>query len=1011
MAASKKTNTATTAKKTGVARQAAPAKPRAPRPASKTAQPARTSRRAAVPAAAPQPVVAPEPVIAVPPAPAPAVPPQKPARARGERYDPKQIEPKWQARWDADQLYHAAIDPSRKKYYALTMLPYPSGDLHIGHWYVMTPSDARARWLRMLGYNVTFPIGFDAFGLPAENAAIQRGIHPATWTYANIANMRKQLRSMGASWDWPREAVSADPEYYRWTQWFFNQLFKHGLAYKKMSAVDWCPKDNTTLAREQVVGEDRVCERCGTPVVKKNLEQWFFRITRYADELLDFSGMDWPEHIKTLQTNWIGRSEGASVVFHADSPDQEPIEVFTTRPDTLWGATFMVLAPEHPLVARLTTPERRAEVEAYVASATRQTDIQREATDKDKTGVFIGAYAINPVNDERIPIWIADYVLMTYGTGAIMAVPAHDERDFAFALKFGLPILPVVARPQGVIKSFALGGTMNHGFAEAVAAAGIPFEERQGSLYITIPPEKVERYVELARNFVRPDSWNEVVGGPWLFIFPEGVRKWESLAAERAILERCHELEPDVRGKRSLMEMLWAVDFYRDALYHHEYGPLINSGEFSGVPGEGARRQVAAWLAERGLGRPTVTYRLRDWLISRQRYWGAPIPIVYCPEHGQVPVPDDQLPVELPLDVEWLPTGQSPLKLHPTWSQTICPICGGPATRDTDTMDTFMCSSWYHLRYLSPHDNQAPFDPGEYDYWMPVDTYTGGAEHATMHLMYFRFFHKALRDMGITRGKEPATQLRNQGQILGPDGQRMSKSRGNVIDPDEQVQNYGADVVRAYLMFGYQWSEGGPWNTDNIQGVVRWLNRVWTVAQDDEGRAPQGAGGAAPQSTQAAIQLRRAMHQTIKRVSDDFQNFQFNTIISALMEFTNALYKYRAELEGAPVWDEAVDSLLKLMAPAVPHITEELWERRGRPYSIHRQSWPEYDAAAAAEEMITVVVQVNGKVRDRVQVPAGASESEVKAAALASDGARRNMDGREPRQVVYVPGRLVNIVL
>jgi leucyl-tRNA synthetase len=1022
---------AKTATKSGAAQKAAPQKAKTPSPSRTTASSAKSMgapRRAAKKSAASLPVAAPAAVAApaVTAAPATAVGDGRPARA--ERYDPKQIEPKWQACWEADQLYRATIDPSRKKFYFLTMLPYPSGDLHIGHWYVMTPSDARARWLRMQGYNVMFPIGFDAFGLPAENAAIQRGIHPARWTYANIANMRKQLRTMGASWDWEREVVSSDPEYYRWTQWLFNQLFQHGLAYKKMAAVDWCPKDNTTLAREQVTGEARVCERCGTPVIRKNLEQWFFRITNYADELLDFSGMDWPENIKTLQTNWIGRSEGASVVF--PSEDEDPIEVFTTRPDTLWGATFMVLAPEHPLVARLTSPAQRAEVEAYVATATRQTDIQRESTDKEKSGVFIGAYAVNPVNGERIPIWIADYVLVTYGTGAIMAVPAHDERDFAFALKFGLPILPVVARPQGAIKSFALGGTMQPGFAAALSAASIPFEERQGSLYITIPPGTVERYVELARHFLRPNAWNEIVGGPWLFIFPEGVRAWDSLPAERAILARAKELEPDVRGKRTVMEMLYAVEFYRDVLCHHEYGVLINSGPFTGTPGNVARKRVAGWLAEHGLGKPTVTYRIRDWTISRQRYWGAPIPIIYCPTHGQVPVPDDQLPVELPLDVEWLPTGQSPLKLHPTWSHTTCPICGGPATRDTDTMDTFMCSSWYHLRYLSPKYDQGPYDPREYDYWMPVDAYTGGVEHATMHLMYTRFFHKALRDMGITRGKEPMIQQRNQGQILGPDGLRMSKSRGNVIDPDQQVDTYGADVVRAYLMFGYQWSAGGPWNTDNIQGVVRWLNRVWTVVQEDEGRTPRndegqvtdphemkGAGDGSRRSEvggqmgQGVTELRRIMHQSIKKVSDDFQAYEFNTIVSTLMEFTNALYKHRAELEGSPAWAEALDTLLKLMAPVTPHIAEELWVNRGRPYSIHQQSWPVYDPAAVAEALVTIVVQVNGKVRDRVQVAAGAGESEVKAAALASEGARRNMDGKEPRQMVVVPGRLVNIVL
>jgi leucyl-tRNA synthetase len=823
------------------------------------------------------------------------------ARQRLPQYEPHKIEPKWQKRWEQDQLHRAVIDPNRKKYYALTMLPYPSGDLHIGHWYAMTPSDARARYLRMRGYNVMFPIGFDAFGLPAENAAIKDGIHPKKRTYANIARMRRQLRSMGAMWDWEREAISSDPEYYKWTQWFFNQLFKHGLAYKKMSPVDWCPNCQTTLAREQVWGEDRHCERCGTPVVKKNLEQWYFRTTKYAEELLRFDGIDWPEKVREMQTNWIGKSEGASVVFRSEPG--EPIEIFTTRPDTLWGATFMVLAPEHPLVEKLTTPDRQAEVEAYVAQATRLTEIDRESTEKEKSGVFIGAYAVNPVNDERIPIWTADYVLMTYGTGAIMGVPAHDQRDFEFAKTFGLPIRLVVQPPGQNITS----------------------------------------------------------------------------------------------------------DDLREAWPHE--GVMVNSGPINGVPaGKEAGQSVKAaiqWLEANGKGTGAVIYRLRDWLISRQRYWGAPIPIVYCPEHGMVPVPDEQLPVTLPDDVEWLPTGQSPLKLHPTWAHTTCPICGKPALRDTDTMDTFMCSSWYHLRYLSPHYDRGPFDPAEYDYWMPVDTYTGGAEHATMHLIYTRFFHKALRDMGIAEGHEPMMQLRNQGQILGPDGQRMSKSRGNVIDPDEQVRRYGADTMRAYLMFGYQWSEGGPWSTKNIQGVVRWLNRVWAIALPSKGARGKGQGASEAEQRE----LRRITHQAIRRVTDDFEKFEFNTIVSALMEMTNALYKYRAATAGAPAWDEAVTTLLLLMAPIAPHIAEELWARRKQPYSIHQQAWPQWDAALAAEDVITIVVQVNGKVRDRFEAPAAIAEAEAKERALATEGARRHMNGKAPKQVVYVPGRLVNIVV
>ncbi len=817
-------------------------------------------------------------------------------RVMVDRYDPVTIEPKWRARWERDGLYAARVDPKRRKFYFLTMLPYTSGNLHIGHWYAMTPSDARARYLSRKGYNVMYPIGFDAFGLPAENAAIDHNTHPMKWTYANIDRMRGQLRSMGAMWDWSREAVSSDPEYYRWTQWFFLQLFKRGLAYKKMAPVDWCPKDQTVLAREQVIGEERVCERCKTPVVKKDLEQWFFRITKYADELLDFSHLDWPEPIKLLQTNWIGRSEGAKVTFRTEAEDEFPI--FTTRPDTLWGATFMVLAPEHPLVALLTTAEQQHAVRKYVEKTARQTDIQREAVDKEKTGVFTGGFAINPVNGERIPVWVADYVLMTYGTGAIMGVPAHDGRDFEFARKHGIEVRPVIRPPEG------------------------------GA--------------------------------------PDGATMKEALVI---------------------------------------YGEMINSGPLTGTSQEQAVNATIEYLEEHKLGERAVGYRLRDWLISRQRYWGAPIPIVYCPVHGQVPVPDDQLPVRLPEDVEWLPTGQSPLKLHPTWKQTICPIGGEPAERDTDTMDTFMCSSWYHLRYLSPDYSQAAFDPEQYDYWMPVDTYTGGAEHATMHLIYTRFFHKALRDLGIVRGPEPMLQLRNQGHILGPDGSRMSKSRGNVIDPDEQVRDYGADSVRAYLMFGYRWPEGGPWKADNIHGVVRWLNRVWTLVLE-----PAGAAAAEPNPA-AQRELTRKTHQTIRAVSEDLENFEFNTVVSELMELTNAIGEAKQQgLAGSTEFDAATEALLALMAPVTPHIAEELWERLGKPYSIHTQPWPDHDPELAKDELITLVIQVNGKVRDRISVPAGISEAAAQKLAMEREAIQRHLGEDPPQKVIYVQGRLINLV-
>ena len=818
-----------------------------------------------------------------------------------ENYNHGEIEKKWQQKWDADELYRSVIDESKKKHYALTMLPYPSGDLHIGHWYAMTPSDARARYMRMNGFNVLFPIGFDSFGLPAEGAAIKNNIHPKTWTYANIERMRGQLRSMGAMFDWEREAVSSDESYYKWTEWFFIQLYKNGLAYRKHSPVDWCPSCNTTLAREQVWGDDRHCERCRTPVIKKDLDQWFFRTTNYADELLNFDGIDWSQTVQTLQTNWIGRSEGASVVFKTEIGNHD-IEVFTTRPDTLWGATFMVLSPEHPLVDVVASDEKRAELAAYQAEAARQSDIERESTDKEKTGVFTGGYAINPVNDERIPIWIADYVLMSYGTGAIMAVPAHDQRDFEFARKFDLEV----------------------------------------------------------RVVVQPDDMEPL----------DGATMEEAIPAKGA-------------------------------------GTLVNSGPLNGTSGYDSITKAIEYISEKGTGKKAINYKLRDWLISRQRYWGSPIPMVNCEKCGWNPVPDDQLPVTLPEDVEWLPTGESPLKLHTTWKHTECPVCGGEAVRETDTMDTFMCSSWYHLRYLSPNYAEGPFDPAEYDYWMPVDTYTGGIEHATMHLMYTRFFHKAMRDAGITKGDEPMTQLRNQGMVLGEDHEKMSKSRGNVIAPDDLVERYGADVVRAYLMFFARWDMGGPWNSQGIEGTVRWMRRVWTIFNDtlEESNVTPTC------SAETTKNLRRKLHETLKSVTFDFENVGFNTIISSLMELMNEMYKARSEgAVGSPAWDETLDIYLRMLAPVAPHIAEELWQRLGKEYSIHTQEWPQVDESAIVVDEISMAVQVNGKVRDRITVAADADEATVKAAALASETIQKFLEGKEPRKVIVIKGSLVNIV-
>lgn len=912
------------------------------------------------------------------------------------KYEPAQVEAKWRARWEQEGLYRARVDWSKPKHYALTMLPYPSGDLHIGHWWAMTPSDARARFMRMRGYNVLFPMGFDAFGLPAENAAIQRGVHPRKWTYANIETMRRQLRSMGAMFDWDREVVSCTPEFYKWTEWFFRLFFENGLAYRGEALVNWSESLQTVLANEQVIdGKD---ERTGQPVIQKLMSQWFLRITNYANELLDFSKLQWPDPIVKSQTNWIGRSEGAAVRFHTEAG--HPIEIFTTRPDTLWGVTFMVLAPEHELVQKVTSDAQRERVGEVVEQAAGTSEIERTAEGRDKTGAFTGGYAINPVNDERIPIWIADYVMLTYGTGAIMAVPGHDERDFEFARKYGLRVRPVI-QPAGE----ALDG------------------DRMEAAYV----------------------------GP---------------------------------------------------------GTMVNSGPFDGTPCTEAKGRanpaidaVTDWIEAQGIGKEAVTYRLRDWLISRQRYWGTPIPIVRRADGAYEAVPPQDLPVLLPEDVEFSPTGRSPLELHESFKRAVGSD-GEPAERETDTMDTFVCSSWYQYRYLSPGFDAGPFDPEEAAYWLPVDVYTGGTEHATLHLMYTRFFTKAMRDLGVFKSTEEAMRahgrdpkelfdepmilLRNQGQVLGeerpgdtiavrgervdnvlqarwirvidsdaedvgntdvvgeimrrtenvltvrtrggaqitiqvrPDTkfeiptvegqctvthlrhhlevQRMSKSKGNVVNPDEWIRRHGTDVVRAYLMFGFDWQKGGPWDSSGIQGVVRWLGDSWEMIA---GGPPQGAG-----ERDAERQLERRLHQAIDKVQTGLETFRFNTAIAALMAFRN---DFRATLRsgglGAEAWGYTVSVLLRLMAPFTPFIAEELWERTGSPFSIHQQPWPEHDPAKAAEDLVTLVVLVNGKVRARLEVAAGIGEEEARRLGLATPGAQRYLQGAEPRKVIFIAAR------
>jgi leucyl-tRNA synthetase len=816
------------------------------------------------------------------------------------KYNPKEIEEKWQTQWEAEQLYHASDNSPKPNFYHLVMFPYPSGDLHMGHWYNYSPFDAYGRFKRMQGYNVMQPIGFDAFGLPAENAAIKHGVQARTWTLANIDKMRKQLRSMGAQWDWQREVVTCLPDYYKWTQWLFLQFYKHGLAYRTKAPANWCPSCNTVLANEQVLS-DGTCERCGTTVIRKEIDQWLLKITDYAERLLDFPVEEWPEKTMTMQRNWIGRSVGAEIRFIAEiNGQQEEIPVFTTRPDTIYGVTFFVLAPEHPLVEQITTPAQKAAVEAYVDQAQRMTEIERTNVEKEKTGVFTGGYVTNPVNGEKVPVWIADYVLMGYGSGAIMGVPAHDQRDFEFARKFNIPIHEVI-RAEG---------------------------EAPGD----------------------PATWSEAT---------------------------------------------------------KHLGVMVNSGPFDGTPADEAIVKVTQYIDEKGFGKFMVTYRLRDWLISRQRYWGAPIPIVYCPTDGMVPVPEEQLPVWLPENVEFKSTGESPLRYEPEFLNTTCPLCGGPATREADTLDTFICSSWYFLRYVDPHNSEQAWSKEKMQHWLPVDQYVGGVEHAILHLLYARFFVKALHDMGQLNFDEPFMRLFHQGIVLGPDGQKMSKSRGNVEAPDKYVAKYGADTIRCYMMFIGPFDAGGSFRPDNLEGVWRFLNRFWSVVSDNwiEGRVSN-------KETSESMAIERLRHKTIKRVTEDLSNFRFNTALAALMECNNVLVKQQHEpVAQTRAYRRALETMMQLLAPMAPHITEELWHITVHTGSIHMTDWPTYDEAMTQDETFTLVIQVNGKVRERIEVSADITENEVRGLALTNPRVASFIGDNTVQKVIYIPGRLVNIVV
>lgn len=799
-----------------------------------------------------------------------------------------EIEKKWQKIWDESGINNFDGNTD-KKYYCLEMFSYPSGaNLHLGHWYNYGLTDSFARYKKMKGYSVFQPMGFDAFGLPAENYAIKTGIHPCDSTVKNIATMEGQLKRIGAMFDWTQEIKTCMPDYYKWTQWLFLKLYENGLAYRKEAPVNWCPECNTVLANEQVIGG--VCERCGHTVVKKNLTQWFFRITKYAEELLNcLDGLDWPEKTKLMQKNWIGKSKGVEVAFKTEGGDD--FTVFTTRVDTIFGVSYVVLAPEHPLTKKITTEEQRAAVEAYVYEASKANEIDRLSSDREKTGVWTGAYAINPANGKKVPIWIADYVLYSYGTGAVMGVPAHDERDFAFAEKYGHPVNQVITNKEN---------------------------------NVTLP--------------------------------------------------------------------------------YTEDGYLVNSDEFDGKFGDEARKAIVEKL---DVAQFKVNYRLRDWLVSRQRYWGAPIPIVHCPHCGEVAVPYDQLPVELPYDVEFKPDGKSPLAKHDGFMHTKCPKCGGDATRDPDTLDTFVCSSWYYLRYADANNKDMAFDPAIINKMLPVDKYVGGAEHACMHLLYARFFTKALRDMGYLTFDEPFKSLVHQGVILGPDGNKMSKSRGNIVSPDPYVKQYGSDVFRLYLLFGFNYTEGGPWNDDGIKSISKFLDRVERLYE--KSKAMPDADKDLYGTNEKELDF--VLHSTVKSVDRDMDNFSFNTAVARMMELVNAMTKYEALKEkNGKLFKEAVKTLIKLLAPCIPHFAEELWEGLGNNTSIFKAEYPTFDPQKLVKDEIEYAVQINSKLKTRITLSKSLSKEQIEEIVLKDENVVTALNGATVKKVIVIPGRLVNII-
>ncbi len=821
-----------------------------------------------------------------------------------EHYSPKEIEPKWQQHWRETELHRTRVEPGRPKFYCLEMFPYPSGDVHVGHVRNYTIGDAVARWHRMRGYDVLYPMGFDAFGQPAEGAAVKRDTHPATWTYACIERMRKQFHRLGNSYDWDREVVTCAPEYYRWNQWFFLKFLERGLAYRVQAPVNWCPKCEFVLSDEEAAGG--TCWRCDGPVTKEDREQWWFKITDYADRLLD--GLErlehWPERVRTMQANWIGRSEGVEFQLEVVG-SQEEIRVFTTRIDTLFGVTYVVLAPEHELVDRLVTEgELRHRVEAYRGEVAAKTNVER-ISEEAKGGLRLDVEAINPANGQRVPIFIADYVLLQYGTGAIMAVPAHDQRDFEFAHAHGLPIR-VVVQPEGE-------------------------------------------------------------------------------ALDPATMESAHVGE----------------------------GVQVNSGEFDGMPNTAAQTKMAEWLEARGVGRRRINYRLRDWLVSRQRYWGTPIPIVYCDTCGIVPVPESELPVVLPADLPYTATG-SILPQAESFVKTTCPKCGAPARRETDTMAQWIESCWYFLRYADPHNDELPFSREAADRWLPVDQYIGGIEHAVLHLLYSRFFTRVLYDLGLIGFEEPFTRLFTHGMLL-KDGSAMSKSGPNCVTPDAIIERYGTDTLRTYILFLGPPGAEADWQEGGIEGIWRFLNRAWrAVSRHLEGFDATWSGTVAAANSAAAVALRRKTHQTIRQVTGDFERWHFNTAVSALMELVNAMTELGEgdlPVDLAPAYSEACETLALLLAPFAPHLAEELWECLRGEGSVHVAEWPTWAESVAQDDAVTVVLQVNGKLRDRLSVPPGTPKEDLQAQALASEKIQSYLQGKSIRQVIVVPDRLVNIVV